>query len=399
MFVPPRSMLKKYADVLINFALNSGKGIKKGEVVFLQVPECAKPLLRELRIAVLKSGGNPITQYLPDGLTKDFYDYASEDQIKFFPKKFLKGKVNEMNHVVSIIADTNKYELKDVDPKKLMLSGLSSKPYMDWRTEKENKGKLTWTLGLYATPAMAKEAKMTIKEYWDQIIRGCYLDHSNPIKKWQETFDTVETIRTKLNKLEITELRVIAKDTDLRIGLDKNRKWLGGSGRNIPSFEIFISPNCTKTEGHISFTEPLFRYGNLIKGVKLEFKKGKVIKSSAKLGEKLLKEMIKTKGADMVGEFSLTDKRFSRISKFMGETLFDENVGGNFGNTHIALGMAYKDSYSGDISKVKNEMWVKMGFNDSSVHTDIVATSDRVVIATLEEGRELVIYEKGQFTV
>ena len=136
----------------------------------------------------------------------------------------------------------------------------------------------------------------------------------------------------------------------------------------------------------------------MIKGVRLEFKNGKVVKSSAKLSEKLLKEMINTEGANMVGEFSLTDRRFSKITKFMGETLFDENMGGKFGNTHIALGKAYQDSYPGNISKVKKGIWKKMGYNDSSVHTDIVATSDRNVTATLVSGKKIVIYRKGQFT-
>ncbi len=399
MFTPSKKILEKYADVLVNFALNSGKGVKKGEVVFLQVPECAKPLLKELRITVLKAGGHPITQYLPDGPARDFYDYASDDQIKFFPSKLLRGRVDEMDHVVSVIAETDKYELKRIDPKKIMLGGLASKPYMDWRNEKENKGRLTWTLGLYGTDAMANEANMSLKEYWNQIIKGCYLNEANPVKKWKETFKKIETLRNKLNSLGISKLRIEALGTDLIIGLDKNRKWLGGSGRNIPSFELFISPDCTRTEGYISFTEPLFRYGNLIRGVRLEFEKGKVVKSSATQGEKLLQEMINTKGANIVGEFSLTDRRFSKITKFMGETLFDENAGGTFGNTHIALGMAYKDSYSGDITKIKKDEWRKMGFNDSSVHTDIVATSDRKVTATLSDGREMVIYKKGQFTL
>lgn len=399
MFTPSKKILEKYANVLINFALNSGKGIKKGEVVLLQVPESAKPLLKELRIAVLKSGGFPITQYLPEGLMRDYYEYASDEQLKFFPAKYLRGKVDQMDHVVSIIADTDPYELKGIDPKKIMLSGLSSKPYSDWRNEKESKGKLTWTLGLYATSEMAKEANMSLEDYWKQIIKGCYLDQVDPVKRWKETFKQIEELRRKLNKLEIESLHVEAKDTDLTVGLGENRMWLGGSGRNIPSYEIFISPDCRKTEGYISFTEPLFRYGDLITGVRLEFKKGKVIKSSAKKGEKLLKEMIKTKGADMVGEFSLTDKRFSKIDKFMAETLFDENVGGKYGNTHIALGMAYKDSYPGNQSKVKKGDWIKMGYNDSSVHTDIVSVSNRKVTAKLKSGKEIIIYQNGEFKI
>ena len=63
-----------------------------------------------------------------------------------------------------------------------MLSGLSTKPYNEWMDEKENNQKMTWTLGLYGTSAMAKEAGMTLEEYWNQIIKGCYLDNPNPVK-------------------------------------------------------------------------------------------------------------------------------------------------------------------------------------------------------------------------
>ena len=97
-----------------------------------------------------------------------------------------------------------------------------------------------------------------------------------------------------------------------------------------------------------------------------------------------LKEMIAQENADKVGEFSLTDKRHSRITKFMATTLFDENIGGEFGNTHIALGNAYKDTFTGDISKVSDEEWNEMGYNSCpKVHTDIVSTTNRTVTAIL----------------
>ncbi len=399
MYEPSKIILEKYADILINFALNSGKGVKKGEVVFLQVPECAKPILFSLRKAVLKAGAYPITEYLPDEYSREFFELANENQIKFFPAKYLKGKVDQMDHVVSIIAETNKYEFKGIDPKKIMDRGLAFQQYKEWRDEKENNGKMTWTLALYGTEAMAKEAKMTLKDYWGQIIKGCYLDSKNPVLRWKQLYKKLELLRSKLNKLDIRKLRVVAKDTDLTIGVDKNRKWLGGSGRNIPSYELFISPDCRLTEGFISFSEPLYRYGNMVKSIKLWFKNGKVIKSSAAVGEAVLKEMIRTKDANKVGEFSLTDSRFSRIVKFMGETLFDENMGGKYGNTHIALGSAYKDSYRGDQSKVSKKEWQKMGYNDSSVHTDIISTTNRVVTATLASGKEVIIYRNGKFTL
>ena len=173
---------------------------------------------------------------------------------------------------------------------------------------------------------------------------------------------------------------------------------MGGSGRNIPSFELFTSPYWPGTNGWIRFSEPLYRYGNLITGIELWFKDGKVIKAKAKKNEKILKEMIATKNADKAGEFSLTDKRFSRITKFMAETLFDENVGGPNGNTHIALGNAYHDCLADDPSTLTPEDWEELGFNSSSVHTDIVSTTPRTVTAYLENGKEMIIYKDGMFT-
>ena len=84
----------------------------------------------------------------------------------------------------------------------------------------------------------------------------------------------------------------------------------------------------------------------------------------------------------------------------MATTLFDENMGGAFGNTHIALGNAYKDTYPGDAAAVPEEQWVEMGYNACpKVHTDIISTTDRTVTARLRNGRETVIYRDGQFVL
>ena len=107
--------------------------------------------------------------------------------------------------------------------------------------------------------------------------------------------------------------------------------------------------------------------------------------------------MVATENADKVGEFSLTDRRFSRITKFMAETLYDENVGGPFGNTHIALGKLLPRLLRRRPGSVAPAEWERLGFNESSVHTDIVSTTDRSVTATLRDGSERVIYAGGEF--
>ena len=92
MFTPSKKVLEKYADVLINFALNNGKGIKKGDVVFLHVPESAKFLLKYLRIAVLKARGYPIT-YQPEGLIRDFLSMQMTTRLNSFLRNFYEEKL------------------------------------------------------------------------------------------------------------------------------------------------------------------------------------------------------------------------------------------------------------------------------------------------------------------
>ena len=398
-YQPSEEILEKYADVMINFALNSGEGVRQGEVVQLRVSEVAKPLLVALRRAVLQAGAHPLIFYTPDDFSREFYELANEDQLNFFPEKYLKGLIDQIDHSVAVLSETDKKELDGIESSKIMAMQKTLKPYMDWRRAKEGEGHYSWTLCMYGTKAMADEVGLSEEAYWSEIVKACYLDDEEPAVKWKALYKELYEIKDKLDALPVEKLHIEAADTDLWISIGENRKWLGGSGRNIPSFELFISPDWRGTEGRIQFTEPLYRYGNLIKDAHLEFKDGRVVTSSASEGEAILKEMIAVENADRVGEFSLTDRRFSRITKFMGETLYDENVGGENGNTHIAVGAAYRDSYTGDQTSVSEEEWEAMGYNNSVVHTDIVATSNRIVTATLKDGNSQVIYRDGKFQV
>lgn len=410
-YTPSDKVLKKYAQVLVNFALGGGKGIKKGDVVRVSSSESAKPLYIAVCNAIVDAGGHVIGNYGPDeeqgdkrrniSFSRYFYEHASDEQIRFFPETYLNGLAGQIDHSIFILADADPHALKGIDPKKIMMRGLALKPFKDMLNRKEWKGKFTWTIGMYGTPAMAKEAGLSEKEYWNQIIKACFLDELNPIAKWKSVYRDIEKYRSRLNKLspKIDRLHAKGPDMDMWFILGQKRAWHAGSGRNIPSFEIFTSPDWRGTNGWIRFNQPLYRYSNKITGIQLWFKNGRVVKSSAKTNEKLLRQMIATKGADKVGEYSLTDSRHSRITKFMAETLFDENMGGPFGNTHLALGMSYRDTYAGDVSKLTDKEAERLGFNDSSVHTDMISTTRRTVTAHLKDGSTKIIYKDGRFVL
>ena len=179
----------------------------------------------------------------------------------------------------------------------------------------------------------------------------------------------------------------------------KTGSGLAAGGAIFQSFEIFTSPDWRGIEGHIAFDLPLFRYGQIISDIALDIRNGHVVKATAARNEPLLRELLSQTNADKIGEFSLTDRRFSRINRFMAETLFDENFGGTFGNTHLAVGRAYHDACSLDISKMGAEDFDRLGYNDSPEHTDMIATTDRTVTATLTDGSSVVIYEGGEFRI
>jgi aminopeptidase len=123
-----------------------------------------------------------------------------------------------------------------------------------------------------------------------------------------------------------------------------------------------------------------------------------VVHSDAEEGADFVaKQLSMDQGAAQLGEFSLTDRRFSRIDAFMANTLFDENFGGEQGNCHVAVGASYADTYAGDQRELDSAKKKELGFNESALHWDLVNTEKKTVTALLTSGKSLVIYENGEF--
>jgi aminopeptidase len=403
-YTPPPEILERYAQLLVNYALGKGHGVKRGDVVRVVSDDDATPMFAEVCKAVWRAGGHVIQMLRladsdPSRLNRAFFELASDEQLDFFPARYSRGMVDDTDHQIHILSDGDPHILQGIDPEKALRHRRAFKPQMQWRDAKENAGKFSWTMAQYATPGMAAEAGMNVEQYWQQIIKACFLDQEDPIARWREVEAQIARFRGWLDELQVDRVHLEGEDVDLWIKIGEKRRWLGGDGANIPSFEVFTSPDWRGTDGWIRFSQPLYAYGSLISGIRLEFKSGLVVNASAEQNEKLLRTMIASDGANRIGEFSLTDSRLSPIDRFMANTLFDENAGGPFGNTHVALGQSYQEGYDGDPATVSAEEWARLGFNDSSVHQDIVSTTDRIVTAVLADSTEHVIYAGGRFTL
>jgi aminopeptidase len=272
-YVPSKKILEKYAEVMVNYALNNGKGLKKGEIVMLDGNDSCKPLYAAVYKKILEEGGHVVENYSLDDSAfsskKYFFENATKQQATFFPEKYYQGLIDTIDHRLYIHAEGDLNLLKHANSKIMMMHKESLKPWTRMRFEKENKGNFTWTICNYGTQSMADAAGLTLKEYWAEIIKACYLREKNPVTIWKQLQKDIQKNVKKLNMLQIREIHMLGKDMDLKLRLPKKGAWKGGSGSNIPSFEIFTSPDWRGTNGWIRFNQPLYYFGNIITDIYL----------------------------------------------------------------------------------------------------------------------------------
>ena len=393
--------LEKYAEVLLWGLKTARKGtFRKNDLILIQYEPAAVKLAEILYERILDAGMNPVQRMgLTFGMEHSFYAKSNDRQLVFRvpgDKEFIE----HVNGRIFLRAPDSLTHLKDIDPVKIGKFLISRKPLREIMDRREERGLYGWTLCTLPTPELVHQAKTTGRTYMAQIIKACYLDHENPVRQWEMIYKTVGGIKKWLNSLNVKYFHVESKNVDLKITPGQQRRWVGISGHNIPSFEIFLSPDWRGTEGVYHANLPSFRSGNYVEGVRLTFEKGVAVKIQAAVGEDFtVKQLAMDPGAGRVGEFSLTDKRFSRIDRFMADTLFDENFGGAHGNCHIALGSSYTDTYTGNPAEITKALKKKLGFNDSALHWDLVNTEQKTVTAHLWSGEKCLVYDNGRFQI
>ena len=394
-----QDQLQRYAEILIwGMQTAREQDFAKGDIVLIRYDLPARQLCEILFESLLRQGLNPIQRVNGSPVMEhSFFSLADSSQLRFVPP----GEDRLMQHLngaISLLAPESLTHLQDVNPEHIGTSIVARKKLRDILDHRENRGEFGWTLCLLPTPELAEQAGLPEEEYARQIIQACYLDHPDPVSQWQNIFHKAGAIKDRLNAMSVESLHLESRRCDLRITPGVQRKWVGISGHNIPSFEIFTSPDWRGTEGLFFMDQPSFRSGNLVKDLELEFSEGQVTSVKASQGEDFVKKQIALdQNSDKIGEFSLTDIRFSRIDRFMAHTLFDENFGGRHGNCHIALGASYAETYQPGGAHLTTERKQELGFNDSALHWDLVNTEPKKVTARLKSGEDTIIYQDGKF--
>lgn len=394
-----RTHLERYAQVLFwGLKTSRQNRFRRNDTLLIRFDLQALSLAEVLFCQLMERGFNPIPRIgLTPKMERSFFDHGSMRQLTFR----VSGEeqlYQSLNGSIYLHAPDSITHLAGVDPKKIAKVAVSRKYLRDLLTRREEEGHLGWTLCTYPTEELASQANLTQKEYTQQIIRACFLNRKDPVAQWREVYRNAQSIKKWLNAMDVRHFHIESENIDLIVKPGACRRWIGISGHNIPSFELFLSPDWRGTQGRFFADQPSFRSGNLVRAATLEFKKGTVVHARAEQGQSFLQDQLTMdRGAGRLGEFSLTDKRFSKINRFMANTLFDENYGGRYGNCHVAVGSSYSDTYDGPPSDLTKAAKRKLGFNDSALHWDLVNTEKKRVQAHLTDGTQTTIYENGLF--
>ena len=391
--------LSTYADVLMWGMETARKNpYEKGDVVRLLFWRSSYPLVEKIYARCIRRGYNVITQVMPSPvMEKELYDNANDDQLQWVPPwSFTRCEQQHGNIIIygSEILENLRY----CDPNKIALNAKGQKPLRDILNTREDAGDFGWSLAAWPSEDMAAKADMTMDEYFDQIKKACFLKEEKPVEKWQELYEYGRKVCTWLRELNMVTLHMKSASCDITFQLGAHRKFMSTSGHNIPSFEVFTSPDATGTNGFYHSDQKTFRNGNLCHKINLTFENGKCVHGEAHEGNEFLQSQLEMdEGSRYLGEFSLTDRRYSKIDRFMANTLFDENVGQPNGNCHIALGQSFPDAYSGPHKW--DTIKESLNFNQSALHWDLINCEDKVVTAKCEDGSEVVIYKDGMFAL
>ena len=390
---------EKYALLLLKRCLK----IKKNQPLFISTPIESYEFTRTLTKVALSLGVKDIYYDYNDSYIKhDHLKYLKKNNIKenlLFNKKMYDVYTKKGACILmlcggspDIMNDINSNTLKYI----AKLSNSSRKYFKD----KQLKNEVPWCIAEVSTLDHAKKVfpKSTdpVNELWNTIFKMCLIDKDNPIKEWDNKLKTNSIRVKKLNKLNINKLVYENKlGTKLEIGL-KNNIWCGAdttpiNGQklivNMPSEEIFTSPDKDSVNGIVYASKPLIYNGNIISDFYLEFKNGKVINYDAKKGKEILKSIIDTKGGNMLGEAALVDvtSPISKSNILFYETLYDENA-----SCHIALGEGFLEC-----SKEKKPKWL----NKSDTHVDFMIGTNDLSITGLTDNGKIEIMKKGKYMI
>jgi len=399
----------KYACLLLDVGLN----IQEGQPLVITAPVESIEFIRVLSKCALDRGVTDIYfDWTDDELKHQQLLKYGDDSISnslFFNKKVYDDYAKKDGAFLMLVSE-NPDIMNDVDSFKLDYASRISRTSRPFYKKRQSTNDVAWCIAAVSTYGWAHKIfndSNCVEKLWNLIFSICLVDKKDPIEEWENKLLISSNRCDRLNELNFKTLHYTnSLGTDLYVGLSDGAKWCGAgepmpSGRrivaNIPTEEIFTSPNRLMTSGIVYSSKPLVYNGYIIDDFWIKFEDGKVISFDASKGKDVLSSIINGDDTSCyLGECALVpyDSPISNSGVIFYTTLFDENA-----SCHLALGTGFPNTLDGTDGKEKDEL-ISMGLNVSDVHVDfMIGTSDLKIEGVTYDGKNVLIFENGNFCI
>ena len=399
-----KELLDRYADLIVGFGAN----VQPDQVVAVEAPPEAAPLVHRIARRAYERGARYVDVVYFDPLVKRIrIETAAEDSLSWVPpwlgRRLLDlGELDAARIVLTPIVSPGL--LAGTDPARAGRDRLPSLP--ESLTTIDDRS-IAWTVSPFPTEGWARvvypevDPAAAVEALWGDLEHVCRLDEPDPIEAWERRIGEIWQAASRVDELELDALRFVGPGTDLTVGLLPSSRFAKEGGHattrtgiqhvpNLPTEELFTTPDPERTEGFVSSTKPLDVAGSLVTGLRIRFEGGRAVEIEADENAEAVRQRCATDdGAARLGEVALVDgeSRIGRLGRTFFNTLLDENSA-----SHLALGDAYAHPIAdpADLPRI----------NESKVHVDFMIGSDEVTVSGVtSDGDEIPLLVGGDWRI
>jgi aminopeptidase len=386
-------ILDRFADLVVRFAAN----VQPGQIVAISTEPGKLELTRAIAERAYRAGAKFVDVLQFDlHIKRSRILHAAEDTLDYVPPWYGERALALGEHRAARIALTGPSMpglLNDLDPAR---AGRDQLPFLRESAQVVNARTTNWTAVPCPTAPWAAlvypglEPAEALDRLWEDVLHMCRLDDDDPVAAWTARQDTLSDVAERLSQRRFDAVHFEGPGTDLRVGLLPSSRWISARFEtvdgirhmpNLPSEEIFTTPDPLRVDGTVRSTKPLVAGGTIIRGLRARFEGGRAVSIEADAGAELLAHYAsRDDGASRLGEVALVDRdgRIGPLDTVFYDTLIDENAA-----SHVALGSAYEFTVGEQDHPAINRSQIHIDFMIGSPEVDVTgltADGDRVAV-------------------
>lgn len=406
--------LSDQLDLYANLLVRKGVSLRRGQELVLQAPVERADFARRVVAAAYRAGAGHVTViWKDDEVMRLTYENCDLGFFESTPS----WQVEQLNSLADagaaflFLEGSDPSALKGIDPAKPAAAARARNTECRAFRDGMDFGRNAWCIAGVPVRAWAHEVFPDLSQdealyrLWVLILEVSRADGEDPESAWETHNASFEKTKRFLNSHRFDALRYESENgTNLTVGLTDGHVWDGGAGRtqdgvtffpNIPTEEVFTSPDRQRADGVVYSSLPLVHSGQTVRDFWLRFEGGRVVDYGAEQGREVLRHIIETdEGSSRLGEVALVSKNtpIRQSETLFFSTLYDENA-----SCHLALGNGFPECIMGGVSLSKDAL-LSHGVNQSSTHVDFMIGSDDLnIYGVAADGTETPVFVSGQW--